>query len=122
MLGTCASGSVCVMCCALHVSMRLHSVHMHAKLSHLLFDGSCDLDRLDALLTASQVRHKYQGLYFPISDECRNRGVDFTLCPARCPSTGWTRLDLCRDNPEADHRNNCPVEVDSTVHKGNLYL
>jgi hypothetical protein len=51
MLGTCASESVCVMCRAPHVLirslMRLHSVHMHTKLSHLLFGGSRDLDRLD---------------------------------------------------------------------------
>jgi hypothetical protein len=51
MLGTSASGSVCVLCCAPHVSirslLRLYSVHMHAKLSYLLFGGSRDLDRLD---------------------------------------------------------------------------
>jgi hypothetical protein len=40
-LGTCASGSVCVMCCAPHVSIRslrlLHSVHLHAKAITLTF-------------------------------------------------------------------------------------
>jgi hypothetical protein len=39
MLGTCASGSVCIIHCAPHVSLRslirLHSAHVHAKLSHL---------------------------------------------------------------------------------------
>jgi hypothetical protein len=49
MLGMCANGSVCVMCCAPHVSirslMRLHSVYMHARLSNV--GGLRDLDRLE---------------------------------------------------------------------------
>jgi hypothetical protein len=39
------------------------------------------------------------------------------LCPARCSSAGWTRLDLCRDNPDGD-----VVTLKNVYHDRVLYM